>query len=67
MFIDHYIMAKTFEEKLNNLLKIKVKKNKQRKGLLYLIGFYLQFFCCKKPFQKKKILIKNKISKIWGF
>jgi len=48
-------MAKNFEEKLNNLLKIKVKKNKQRKGLLYLIRFYLQFFCCKKLFKKNDL------------
>jgi hypothetical protein len=53
MFIDHYIITKIFEKKLNNILKIKVNKNKQRKGLLYLVGFYLQLFCCRKPFQEK--------------
>jgi hypothetical protein len=34
VYVDHYMIAKLFEEKVNNLLKKLMKENLQRKDLI---------------------------------
>lgn len=67
VYVDHYVIAKKFEEEMGSPLRGKKEKQLALKIPNIFISFIFNFFLLLMNLSKNMMCSRNKIWKIWGF